>query len=457
MRKDSVRRLEQHGVKRIPEGWTQSRVKYLGAYINGYPFKPDDWGTVGRPILRIQDLSSANGEPNRFDGEIPDRYLVRPRDILISWSASLGVYRWVGEEAWLNQHIFKVSLDAKRVRDDFFVWLAEWFINEMDREVHGSTMQHLTADAFGGFPVLLPPNEGQARIADYLDRETARLDALIAAKERVLGLLAEKRRALITRAVTRGIDPRAPLRDSGIHWLGEIPAHWEVVRLRFCAHNIEQGWSPQGENRQPANEEWGVLKLNAVNKGQFDDSAAKALPEDVVPLTDLEVRAGDFLMTRSNTPALVGDACFVEITRPRLMLCDLIYRLTLRSEAIDGRFLGHFLTLPIGRRQIESDARGTSASMVKISQEHIKDWLIPLPSVDEQQAIIAQLAQVLAPLDRIHAATTHTIALLKERRAARIAAAVTGLIDIRLASSSETAGSPIGVNRRTASPPERKV
>ena len=78
-----------------------------------------------------------------------------------------------------------------------------------------------------------PSLRSQAAIADYLDRETARLDALVAAKERVLGLLAEKRRALITRAVTRGLDPGAPLRDSGIPWLGEIPAHWGLVALRF--------------------------------------------------------------------------------------------------------------------------------------------------------------------------------------------------------------------------------
>ena len=125
MQKDSLFRLKQHGVERVPANWTQSRVKYLGAYINGYPFKPQDWGSpVGRPILRIQDLSSANQEPNRYDGEIPSRYLIRPRDILISWSASLGVYRWEGEEAWLNQHIFKVILDNKRIRDDFFVCLS---------------------------------------------------------------------------------------------------------------------------------------------------------------------------------------------------------------------------------------------------------------------------------------------------------------------------------------------
>jgi len=290
--------------------------------------------------------------------------------------------------------------------------------------------QRVPEDFVRDFSVVVPPVPQQRAIADYLDRETARIDALIAAKERLLELLAEKRRAIITRAVTRGLDPDVPMRDSGVPWLGEIPAHWKVVRLRFLFHQIEQGWSPQAESREPDEEEWGVLKLNAVNKGRFDDSAAKALPEDLEPQTNLEIRAGDFLVTRSNTPALVGDVCFVEKTRPRLMLCDLIYRLALRTEVVDGKFMGYFLSHPIGRSQIECDARGTSASMVKISQEHIKDWLIPLPSIDEQQAIVRQLAKELAPIRQVSTFTEGTIALLKERRAALIAAAVTGQIDV---------------------------
>ena len=415
-----------------PQIGTQSRVKYLGAYVNGYPFKPQDWGTVGRSIVRIQDLSSTNRKPNRYNGEIPSRYLVRPRDILISWSASLGVYRWAGNEAWLNQHIFKVVIDTRQVRDDFFIYLAEWFINEMDREVHGSTMQHLTADAFGGFPVLLPPHDQQARIAKHLDRETARLDALLTAKERVLELLAEKRRTFITRAVTRGLNPRAPLRDFGIPWLGVIPAHWEIVRIRFLATGIEQGWSPQAAILRPALDEWGVLKLNAVNQGCFDENAAKALLPDVQPRANLEIHPGDILVTRSNTPLLVGDACFVETTRPRLMLSDTIYRLAVRTGVIDGRFLVYFLTLPVGRIQIENDARGTSASMVKISQEHIKNWWIPVPPIAEQRSIITALADQTRKIDQTRAATERTVALIKERRAQLIAAAVTGQIEVAI-------------------------
>jgi type I restriction enzyme S subunit len=110
-----------------------------------------------------------------------------------------------------------------------------------------------------------------------------------------------------------------------------------------------------------------------------------------------------------------------------------VYRLYLDGAIIDGRFLSHFMTLPVGRHQIEADARGTSASMVKISQEHIKDWVAPLPPLDEQHAIVAKISRETAQLDAVRAAIERSIALLKERRAALIAAAVIGQIDVEVA------------------------
>ena len=315
------------------------------------------------------------------------------------------------------------TVEARFLRD---VCLSPAFIDAVDASTFGSKMPRAEWSFIGRIPIPVPPLDTQCAIVDYLDRETARLDALVAAKERVLGLLAEKRRVLITRAVTRGLDPHAPLRDSGIPWLGEIPAHWEVVRLRFLATGIEQGWSPEAASLRPALEDWGVLKLNAVNRGHFDEKAAKTLPPDAEPRADLEIQSGNILVTRSNTPLLVGDACFVETTRPRLMLSDIIYRLAVRTDAIDGKFLVSFLVLPVGRVQIENDARGTSASMVKISQEHIKNWRIPVPPMTEQRSIMATLARETRKIDQLHAATERTIRLIKERRSALIAAAVTG-------------------------------
>jgi len=300
-----------------------------------------------------------------------------------------------------------------------------------EAEMTGAAGQKRVPEDFGrDFRVPILDIARQRAIADFLDAETARIDALIMAKEKLLTILAEKRRALITEAVTRGLDPSAPMRDSGIPWLGEIPAHWKDVRLRFLVDRIEQGWSPQADSREPSDDEWGVLKLSAVSRGKFDPTAAKAMPSELEPRVEYEVNEGDFLLTRANTPSLVGDACFVGATRPMLMLCDLIYRLRLRGDRIHGRYLSYFLVLPIGRTQIEADARGTSNSMVKISQEHIKGWRVPVPPVEEQMAIVEFLDQETAALDEMERATLLTVRLLRERREAVIAAAVTGQLDV---------------------------
>ena len=305
---------------------------------------------------------------------------------------------------------------------------------QLELAANGVTRFGIPKSEIGTMRLPVPPLPQQRAIADYLDRETARLDALAAAKERVLALLAEKRRALVTRGVTRGLDPGTSLRDSGISWLGEIPAHWRIVRLRFLVIGIEQGWSPEAAMIEPGIDEWGVLKLSAVNRGRFNEKEAKTLPPDVQPRSSLEVHPGDVLVTRSNTPSLVGDACVVETTRPKLMLSDIIYRLAIRTNIIDGRYIVSFLVLPVGRVQIENDARGTSASMVKISQEHIKNWWIPVPPIAEQREIIAALACQTRVIDQARATIERTITLIKERRAALIAAAVTGRIDIRATS-----------------------
>jgi len=416
MRKDSVLRLEQHGIQRIPENWTQSRVKYLGAYINGYPFKPDDWGSVGRPILRIQDLSSPNQEPNRYDGDIPSRYLVRSRDILISWSASLGVYRWAGEEAWLNQHIFKVALDAKRVRDDFFLWLAEWFINEMDREAHGSTMQHLTADAFGGFPVLLPPHDEQSRIAEYLDCETARLDALVAAKERVLGLLAEKRRALITRAVTRGPDPRAPLRDSGIPWLGEIPAHWRLERAKFVFRQSALPVRDEDEMVTCFRDGQVTLRRNRREEGFTNAN---------LELGYQGIRSGQLVLHSMDAFAgAVGVSDSDGKCSPEYIICDP------QIAQVDNNYYGHLLRTMALAGFIQASCPAVRERAPRIRFSDFGEMFIPVPPLGEQRSIVERIGIDLSRLDALGTANERTIALLKERRAALIAAAVTGQLEV---------------------------
>ena len=153
-----------------------ARLGDLATYINGYAFKPADWGETGLPIIRIQDLTGNSYQLNRYDGEYPERIEVNDGDVLISWSASLGVYVWQRGKALLNQHIFKVVFDKLPVNKDYFVFAVEHKLAEMESKTHGATMKHIVKKDFDGTTIPYPPIEKQAEIADHLRRITSLID-----------------------------------------------------------------------------------------------------------------------------------------------------------------------------------------------------------------------------------------------------------------------------------------
>ncbi|WP_437829863.1 restriction endonuclease subunit S [Sorangium sp. So ce1153] len=294
-----------------------------------------------------------------------------------------------------------------------------------------STVDSLRRPMLQAFPVLVPPLSEQHAIVSFLDRKTAAIDSLIAKKERLIELLQEKRQALITRAVTKGLDPSVPMKESGIEWLGTIPETWDVVPLRRVLYKIEQGWSPESEDRPAEGDEWAVLKLSSVSRGCFRPEEHKALPSGTKPEVRYEVRAGDLLVTRANTPLLVGDACCVENVPPRLMLPDLIYRLSVDQRRVVPVFVARFLLSAPGRAQIIADARGTSMSMAKVSGGHIRSWLLPVPrSLDEQHRIGKMLDDSCAQIDEASRKIEVQIERLVEYRQGLIIAATTGKIDM---------------------------
>lgn len=280
----------------------------------------------------------------------------------------------------------------------------------------------------------LPPPAEQAAIAAFLDRETGRIDALVAEQERLIALLKEKRQAVISHAVTRGLNPDAPMKDSGVAWLGEVPAHWEVKPIKQCLASLDQGWSPQCE-AYPAEtpDTWAVLKVGCVNGGTFNAQDNKTLPDALDPVPALALRVGDVLVSRANTRDLVGSAAVVPQDHSHLMVSDKLYRLRLHIKMCLSEFLCFFLNSDVARSQIELGAGGASQSMLNISQDVITGMIFPVPTIEEQEAIISRTKAAVQELDTLTTEATRAIALLRERRAALISAAVTGRIDVRAA------------------------
>lgn len=276
----------------------------------------------------------------------------------------------------------------------------------------------------------VPPAWEQSAIAVFLDRETAKIDALVAEQEKLIALLAEKRQAVISHAVTKGPNPAAPMKDSGIEWLGEVPEHWKVMPLRRVLITIEQGWSPPSEDRIPNEGEWGVLKTSAVKNGNFHQDEVKALSSTSPPDSRYAVRDGDLLMIRgSGSPTLVGGVAYIKQAQSLRMLPDLLYRLDYSENKATGPYLAYLLQSPPLRHQIEVAARGID--ILKIAQPSIAELLVTVPPRAEQTAIVAFLDAETPRLDALTAEARRAIDLLKERRSALISAAVTGKIDVR--------------------------
>lgn len=289
------------------------------------------------------------------------------------------------------------------------------FLAEVEKRSVGVSYPAINASDLASIPIHVHPLPQQRAIAHYLDHETARLDALVAAKERVLELLAEKRRALITRAVTRGLNPYAPLRDSGIPWLGEIPAHWEIERARWLFRERDFRSETGDEELLTVSHITGVTPRAEKDVNMFEAETNEGYklcePGDLV-INTLWAWMG--AMGVAPIKGIVSPAYNVYEPGPRL------------SPA----YIDALVRLPVFAQEVTRYSKGVWSSRLRLYPEGFFEVYLPVPPLDEQCVVVEQIAREVAKLDSVRVATERTVALLKERRSALITAVVTGQIDV---------------------------
>ena len=414
----------------IPEHWCMSKVRYIASYLNGFAFKPEDWHGTGIPIIRIQNLTDLEADFNFTTMDVPKQYLVKNGDILLSWSASLGVFLWERDfDAWLNQHIFKVNIRKDIVTRSFFLWLATWFIGNLKEDAHGSTMQHLIWDKFASFKIVLPPIEEQLFLGSFLNLEIEKVDFIIYKQQRLIELLKEIRQAIITNAVTKGLDPNVPMKDSGVEWIGEIPEHWDVKRLKFVSKiqfsNVD---------KHSFDSEMPVLLANYtdVYKNQFITTEMEFM-EATASLNEIKkfhLEAGDILVTKdSETPDDIAIPALVKSTLPNLLCGYHLAMLRPNSHSLDSNYLFYLYSDKKFRGKYESEANGITR--FGLSQESFSDTFICIPDISEQRTISLFLEEQTSKIDYLISKQLEMIELAKEYKEALISQAVTGKIDVR--------------------------
>lgn len=352
-----------------------ARLGDLATYINGYAFKPADWGDTGLPIIRIQDLTGNSYQLNRYDGEYPERIEVNDGDVLISWSASLGVYVWQRGKALLNQHIFKVVFDKLPVNKEYFVFAVEHKLAEMESKTHGATMKHIVKKDFDGTTIPYPPIEKQAEIADHLRRITSLID-----KQTEQLLLLDQ--LVKSRFIELFGDPE------------RNPKKWPVVSItKIIRGKVSNGFFAK---RDAYRNDGNVQVLGVANIVNRMYSNIEGLPRTNATQAEKEkyrVRYGDMLFCRSSLVAEgIGKASIVPQDTPQNVIFEChVIRLPLDLQKCVPEFVQELSTTPYFRKQIIAQSK--TATMTTIGQDGILKAAIILPPVERQQEFLRFVEQ----------------------------------------------------------------
>jgi type I restriction enzyme S subunit len=419
----------------IPAHWEVAPVyaRYevaLGKMLDAKRVTGESSGRYLRNIDVQWDAVNTEGLPEMdFAPWERDRYAVSPGDLLVCEGGEVGrTAIWRGEiaDCFYQKAIHRVRPRSEKDAPRFFYYLMHTLAKRGVFAAGGNpnTIDHLTAVQLRHYRLPFAPSNEQRVIAAFLDRETARIDGLVAKKERLIELLQEKRAALITRAVTKGFGPNVPMKDSGVEWLGEIPAHWDTWRLKHVSGGLTVGVvvnpshyvTPSGVPfLRGADVSEGCIVLKNVQ--YMSEESNREHHKSTLRQGDLvSIRVGYPGVTAVVPAELEGSNC-----------ASLL--ITKRSKRVNSDLLCYLMNSALGKAQFKMLQDGAAQEQINVSDA--VDFIVPLPPPDEQATIVAYLDGLTSSIDTLLAKVREAIDCLKELRTTLIAAAVTGKIDVR--------------------------
>ena len=414
----------------IPVGWNVSQYKFVAEVQNGFAFKSSLFDkSEGFPILRIRDITSGRIS-TYYQGEFSDDYVVSKNDLLIGMDGDFNVRWWNKEDVLLNQRCCRIN---NKVNADkrFLYYIIPINLQIINDLTYYTTVKHLSSGDINEAKFSLPPLSEQTQIARYLDHQTGLIDAIIEKKEKLIIKLKEQRQAIINEAVTKGLNPNAKMKDSGIEWLGEIPEHWDEVSFRFCfslnkglnitkANLISNGvpcvnygeiHSKYGFEVNPDEN-----SLSCVSEEYLDENESALLSKGDFVFADTSEDiegSGNFTHLNSETPTFAG-------------YHTIIARLI---KEFDFRFVAYYFDSFAYRSQIQNKVKGVK--VFSITNKILKESIMLYPPVQEQFEISSYLDSKIKQSLEITEKLKYEIKKLKSYRQSIISEAVTGKIDIR--------------------------
>lgn len=422
----------------LPIHWDKGKIRWLcNRYSGGTPDRGNHsyWDNGSIPWLNSGAVNDRLiHEPSAL---ITERALVESSakwipagSLLIALAGqgkTKGMVAQLAFRATCNQSMAAIVPTGKGTSRYLFWWLDANYQN-IRNMAGGDLRDGLNLQLLGDITCPIPPKEEQQSISNFLDHETAKIDDLIAEQKRLIELLKEKRQAVISHTVTKGLNPDAPMKDSGVEWLGEIPVHWQIKRVKHCidpVRPVTYGILKPGEI-----DEDGVPMIRAQDYSKEWNQKSEILmvsAEVEAPYIRSRVRTGDVLITAVG--AGIGNCAVVPDYLDGANISRASCRISVNSQKISGSYLLHALKSITTKTTIELAMRGAAQPVLNNSE--VENLLVPLPPLEEQSHLVQALDFQVQQLDKQQDLAFLQIELLKERRSALISAAVTGQIDVR--------------------------
>jgi len=416
----------------VPAGWEIVRLKNIASVNMGQSPKSEDCNQDGDGIPFLQgnaDFGDHNPTPRYFCTTA--NKFAQNGDVLLSVRAPVGAINIANQIYGIGRGLCAITANTETSRGYLYYALGK-ITEELFSVATGSTYEAVSAEQVGNARCFSPPAKEQHAIAAFLDRETAKIDALIAEQQRLIALLSEKRQAVISHAVTKGLNPDAPMKDSGIEWLGEVPAGWEVLTLgRVTLDRCDGPFGSGLKSTHYTDMGVRVIRLQNIRRDGFDDSDSAFIDETYYreELSGHDVLQGDLLIAGlGDDKNTVGRTCVAPVgIEPAMVKAD-CFRFRLDTKRALPEFIATQLT---DGSAADAGLLSSGSTRSRIPLSVMSSRKIALPPLLEQKQIASFLRSEFTKFDTLTAEAQRAIALLQERRTALISAAVTGKIDVR--------------------------
>lgn len=412
----------------VPAHWMDRKIARDIPFVVGWtpPSGKDEYYDGDLPWVTIADLTQMSVEDTKSKIShlaVQDKgaKIVPAGSMLFSFKLSVGKVAFLTIDSYTNEAIAGF-LPCGPLDLEYWKYAAPEFIPRYGREnIYGATL--LNQELIGSVRFYSPARAEQSQIARFLDHETARIDSLIEEQQRLIELLKEKRQAVISHAVTKGLDPTVPMKDSGVEWLGEVPAHWERKRLKNISPFITVGIVVNPSD-YVAEEGLPFIYGGEVKEGLIEvDKARKISLKDSLKNRKTMLEAGDIVTMRVGYPGLTA------VVPPECEGGNCASVMLVKRGGFDSRWLCAVMNSRLVRQQVEVVQYGAAQKQFNIA-DAIEFWMFRPPL--SEQAIIAEFVEEQSSIfDELAAESENSMAILQERRSALISAAVTGKIDVR--------------------------